>query len=249
MKRVSRREVIKTFALGAAFSNVMGNGWAAALVYDIKAAAHNQTGLLEIRLSDFPELATVGGSVRIGTTPVVRQSADSIRATGIFQPFIINRTGAAAFRVLSAECTHAGCSVQRLNANGYMECPCHFSRFSIDGAVLRGPANQPLDSYAHTQVGDSLQVQVPNLFYEVKAERVPSASRVEVSFLGFSEIHYEVYFRTSLSAPLERVSFAVTPNGPLDQTELIGADDFATLYLEKPGAFGFFQVAMKTAEV
>ena len=45
-------------------------------------------------------------------------------------------------RALSARCTHRGCLV-RWEANEFV-CPCHRARFAGDGAVLRGPARDPL---------------------------------------------------------------------------------------------------------
>jgi len=46
------------------------------------------------------------------------------------------------FRALSLVCTHLGCTVE-LQANGFA-CPCHGSRFDLEGQVRQGPANQPL---------------------------------------------------------------------------------------------------------
>jgi Rieske Fe-S protein len=249
MKLVSRREVIKTFFLGAAFSNVIGNSWAASLVYEIRALSHIEAGVLEIKLSDFPELSAAGGSIRIGTSPVVRLSAEEIRQSGIFPPVIINRGTGETFYALSAECTHAGCSVQRLNSQGIMICPCHQSQFAADGSVRGGPARQPLRPLPFTRQADTLRIQMADTFYEVKAVRVPSSSRVQLSFLGFSEITYEVYFRSTFTGPPQRVHFATTPEGPLDQAEIAGNDDFANVYVERPGGFGFFQIAMKTRSV
>lgn len=43
---------------------------------------------------------------------------------------------------ISTVCTHLGCIV-RPTAEGF-ECPCHGSRFAVDGSVTQGPAPQPL---------------------------------------------------------------------------------------------------------
>ena len=251
MDRLSRREVIKTFALGTAISNVIGNSWAASLLLDFKALSHIQSGILQVKLSDFPELNTAGGSVRIGTSPIVRRSSEDTGPVGIFHPVIINRA-ATDFFVLHAECSHAGCTVARMNSQGIMQCPCHGSQYAADGSVRQGPALQPLRRLNYTQADGALEIQLPDVFYEIKVERVaPSSpsSRVHLSFIGFANLTYEVYFRSSLDGPLERASFSTTPDGPLSQTELPGADDFSHVYLERPGTAGFFQVTMKTAAV
>jgi len=43
---------------------------------------------------------------------------------------------------LSARCTHRGCTVDW--TEGEFVCPCHQARFSRNGAVLNGPATDPL---------------------------------------------------------------------------------------------------------
>jgi len=45
---------------------------------------------------------------------------------------------------VSPTCTHMGCLVSFNGAEKAWECPCHGSRFGLDGAVLQGPATRPL---------------------------------------------------------------------------------------------------------
>lgn len=45
---------------------------------------------------------------------------------------------------LSATCQHMGCTVTFNTAEKSWDCPCHGSRFGIDGTVLHGPTVKPL---------------------------------------------------------------------------------------------------------
>lgn len=58
---------------------------------------------------------------------------------------------------LSLVCTHLGCTVS-VTPEG-MICPCHGSRFDRGGAVLSGPAEQPLVRLTVEQSGDELIIR------------------------------------------------------------------------------------------
>jgi|SRR5690625_2835431 len=51
--------------------------------------------------------------------------------------------------VVSAVCTHAGGIVLWNETDSQWACPCHGSKFSADGSVLRGPAETPLPDKKH----------------------------------------------------------------------------------------------------
>jgi nitrite reductase/ring-hydroxylating ferredoxin subunit len=46
---------------------------------------------------------------------------------------------------VSLRCTHLGCLLRFNGAERSWDCPCHGSRFDIDGNVLEGPAVHPLN--------------------------------------------------------------------------------------------------------
>ncbi len=55
--------------------------------------------------------------------------------------FIHSQNG---YTALSMVCTHLGCTVEKKD-DGFA-CPCHGSRYDVNGKVLRGPAQKPLSS-------------------------------------------------------------------------------------------------------
>jgi glycine/D-amino acid oxidase-like deaminating enzyme/nitrite reductase/ring-hydroxylating ferredoxin subunit len=57
----------------------------------------------------------------------------------------VYRDDGGALHARSAVCTHLGCHVQWNKAEKSWDCPCHGSRFGVDGAVLNGPATKPLE--------------------------------------------------------------------------------------------------------
>lgn len=58
-------------------------------------------------------------------------------------------------------CTHAGCSLADGELDGtVVSCPCHGSRFDVtSGAVLRGPAREPVRTHAVRTEGDNVLVE------------------------------------------------------------------------------------------
>jgi nucleotide-binding universal stress UspA family protein/nitrite reductase/ring-hydroxylating ferredoxin subunit len=51
---------------------------------------------------------------------------------------------AGEMHLMSARCTHMGCTVAWNTADHVFECPCHGSRFGPMGEVVNGPAARPL---------------------------------------------------------------------------------------------------------
>jgi len=52
--------------------------------------------------------------------------------------------GANGIYALSAVCTHLGCITRYKSDESVIACPCHGSRFDLEGNVTHGPAPRPL---------------------------------------------------------------------------------------------------------
>jgi cytochrome b6-f complex iron-sulfur subunit len=62
------------------------------------------------------------------------------------------------FYAVSAVCTHLGCVTQWKqdadNGKGQIQCPCHGSKFRVDGSKVEGPAPRPLPHFAISLTAD-----------------------------------------------------------------------------------------------
>jgi glycine/D-amino acid oxidase-like deaminating enzyme/nitrite reductase/ring-hydroxylating ferredoxin subunit len=81
-------------------------------------------------LPDVSELAPGAGAV---------VSLDGDKAAAL-------RDDEGSIHAVSPICTHLGCQVEFNNAERTWDCPCHGSRFDVDGTVIHGPAVQDLAS-------------------------------------------------------------------------------------------------------
>jgi cytochrome b6-f complex iron-sulfur subunit len=58
---------------------------------------------------------------------------------------------------INATCTHLGCTVKHIGAGlvpAQFECPCHGSKFDVEGHVLIGPATRSLERARLTLTND-----------------------------------------------------------------------------------------------
>ncbi|MCH0539649.1 Rieske (2Fe-2S) protein [Streptomyces sp. MUM 203J] len=118
----ARRTVLK----GAALAGVGGLGAAACSTDSKVGHAQTPTPTAPVDLGA-PEGIPVGGA------KLFRE-----------QRLLVHRPAQGEYRAFSAQCTHAGCVLDKIVENEG-NCPCHGSRFDVTtGKSLKGPATVPL---------------------------------------------------------------------------------------------------------
>ncbi|MEI8185049.1 MAG: TQO small subunit DoxD [Actinomycetes bacterium] len=135
-----RRNFIKlsTTGLLAVFAALVGSRFQSPSTSGASATA---TGSAIAKLSDI----AVGQSLNF-------QSADGT-------PAVLFRTKSGVF-AYSRVCTHQGCSVEFKSKTSTLSCPCHGAQFdpAQGGAVIQGPARQPLPKINIQVNGDSIEL-------------------------------------------------------------------------------------------
>ncbi|MFD3512316.1 Rieske (2Fe-2S) protein [Streptomyces sp. NPDC058657] len=117
-----RRTVLK----GAALAGAAGLGVAACSTESKLGHAETPTPTAPVDLGE----AT---AVPVGGAKLYRE-----------QRLIVSCPAKGDYKAFSAQCTHAGCVLDKIEANEG-NCPCHGSRFDVTtGKALKGPATAPL---------------------------------------------------------------------------------------------------------
>ncbi|MEU8888319.1 Rieske (2Fe-2S) protein [Streptomyces sp. NPDC048442] len=118
----ARRTVLK----GAALAGAAGLGVAACSTESKLGHAENPTPTAPVPLGD-------AAAVPVGGSKLYRE-----------QRLVVSCPAKGEYKAFSAQCTHAGCVLDKVEANEG-NCPCHGSRFdTTTGKALKGPATAPL---------------------------------------------------------------------------------------------------------
>ncbi|QIS21874.1 ubiquinol-cytochrome c reductase iron-sulfur subunit [Nocardia terpenica] len=98
---------------------------------------------------------TTGAVQQPGSNPLTATEDVPVGGGVIVGDTVVTQPAAGTFLGFSAVCTHLGCTVGSV-AGGLIICPCHGSRFHLDGTVARGPAARPLDTRRIRVDGDRI---------------------------------------------------------------------------------------------
>jgi glycine/D-amino acid oxidase-like deaminating enzyme/nitrite reductase/ring-hydroxylating ferredoxin subunit len=103
------------------------------------------------------ENVNVAGQLVKGKLDIPTKKADEIE-NGEGAIVLVNGRRCGGYRdeqgnlfVVDTTCTHMGCECSWNHGDHTWDCPCHGSRFAVDGTVVEGPAKEPL-----TRVDDQL---------------------------------------------------------------------------------------------
>ena len=78
-----------------------------------------------------------------------------------FSGFLVKSGGNV--NCFAVNCSHLGCPISVNSAAKTFDCPCHGSRFNLDGTVLHGPAAVPLAHLTWKQGSDPKTIEVEGL--------------------------------------------------------------------------------------
>ena len=98
---------------------------------------------------------TAGGTATPAAKSIAKTADVPVGSGVIVNDIVVTQPSAGVFKGFSAKCTHKGCMVDKV-ADGTIDCPCHGSKFNLDGTVAKGPATTPLAAKTVTVQGDSI---------------------------------------------------------------------------------------------
>ncbi len=100
--------------------------------------------------------APAGSSGAPAPATALAKTADVPVGSGVIvDDIVVTQPTAGVFEAFSTVCPHAGCNVSKVT-DGLISCPCHGSKFKLDGTVAEGPAKKPLETKVIKVQGDSI---------------------------------------------------------------------------------------------
>ncbi len=100
-------------------------------------------------------VVSIGSSSPIantGTAALVNFSNGSV---------LVDHPSTSVYNALSSICTHQGCQITNFDSgSNQFVCPCHGSRFDLNGNVTQGPAGAPLQKFQTTVSGSQLIIKI-----------------------------------------------------------------------------------------
>jgi len=142
--RIARQKVLIGAGVG-----LLATVLAACTTYGKKPEASGDTA------TTTPAAPTTGGTAPDQTTVIAKTSDVPVGSGLIVGEVVVTQPTAGDFKGFSSTCTHAGCAVNEV-VDGTINCPCHGSKFNLDGSVANGPATKPLATEAVSVQGDSI---------------------------------------------------------------------------------------------
>jgi len=76
------------------------------------------------------------------------------------QKVLFVRYSETTVRAINAICSHRKCIVEYKSGDKQIVCPCHGSKFDLDGRVITGPAEKPLQTYESTFDGERIVISM-----------------------------------------------------------------------------------------
>ena len=247
---LSRRQWIQRFMLGSAVSFGLGRNWSGVLLADIDPGT-DRANIIPISLSLYPDLQMSGGSIQL-------------RFTDQAAPITISRAteagGEDVIYAVDSRCTHLGCTVGKWVSGVGMICPCHGSRYDVDGRLIYGvlgPGQGSLRQFKTAFDGnDLLTIEVPGLNLRINSIAVQTSAspgrRLRLSFPGRPGSEYRVRYTPDLAAPAQPVPFATTLDGPATATlfHVFGTTNtVVNVWVDNSDERGYYLIELLVAQV
>jgi cytochrome b6-f complex iron-sulfur subunit len=87
----------------------------------------------------------------------VSRSGALVEDPGGGLPIFVHRSATGVYLAVSTRCGHQGCQVEP--AGERLVCPCHGSEYLLDGTILQGPTQRPLERFGASLEGDTIFIQ------------------------------------------------------------------------------------------